>query len=602
MFKDLVRLSSIFGRAEKIRLFKIQILLIYMALAETFSVLSITPFMVLVAEGEFAESSLYASVFEYFDLDSYQELVFLLGSLTIGFIAAASATTALAFRNVLVVGQSVGAKLSSDLYDNYIMKSWKFHLKTNGAALTNNIIVESDRVTQFLLMGLLLVISKTLIAIGMIIVMFLADPKAALWGVMGFSLIYLLVFQFLKLRLINSGQRLSEFNELRLRLLTEGFGGIKELKLSDRTHFYKEKFRAASFTRGRLYAANSSYELLPRYFIEFVAFSGLILLVLGMMRSNETNSLAEIMPSISLFGLAIMKLLPAFQGIYGSIASLKIHMGAFLRIEGDLKQVRFAGNILGAQDKSLDEQAMTVGEIVFEDVSFSYHQDENKNALTNISFNLPERSSLGLVGSSGSGKSTLSDIMMGFHQPDKGKVMFGGKVIAKNNRKSFQKNIGYVAQAVYLADTSIKNNIAFGIDDDEIDEDQITQVSRMANLHDFVMSLPDRYESKVGDRGVQISGGQKQRIAIARALYSNPEILIFDEATSALDTVTESIVMDTIRALSGEKTIVLIAHRLSTVELCDNILVLDNGRIESQGTFEELKTKSKSFSKMLNNH
>ena len=597
MISSLYNLFKLLPDSERKKLIRVQFLTILIALAESLSVISISPFLLLLSDSNNSLSSYFSWLYAYFNLSSQQELIFLCGLITIVVFGFLAAIAAVSFRKVLLTGQEVGARLQSALFKGYLGRAWRFHLANNSSSLVNNVIVEADRISVFLIMGSLILCSRIFVVLGLVAVLFLSEPWAAISGGLIFFLLYSFIFGFFRTRLITSGEDLSKVNDLRLRLITEGLGGIKDLKLMDRTHHYADRFEVATHSRARIYANNSSFELLPRYVVEFVAISSFILLVLVLSIFNDSGRLIDILPTIAIFGLATMKLLPACQGIYGSLAQIKIHLGSFFRLKEDLVYslkndgVRLVGN-------KMSEAIFQNPHISIENLKFSYGA-EYGNVLENLSLEIPKLSSIALVGPSGCGKSTLVDIIMGFHENFEGNIKIDGKPASAEDIRNLNKNIGYVPQDIFLADSTVSKNIAFGIAGNDIDTSKVLRAVKMANLEPFVESLTEKYESRVGDRGVQLSGGQKQRIGIARALYNDPEILIFDEATSALDTVSESIVMDTINLIAAKKTIVIIAHRLKTVKQCDVIYVLKDGAVEVSGTYEELSRSSSSFKSML---
>ena len=312
-----------------------------------------------------------------------------------------------------------------------------------------------------------------------------------------------------------------------------------------------------------------------------------MLIILYMM--TQSNSLMSILPVFSLFIFAGYRLMPAIQQIYSSFILFTFVGPSLDKIHEDLNNLE--------KFEPSDEKEMLIfnKSICLKNIHFNY-PNTSRTALKDLSINIKAKTTVGLVGSTGSGKTTTVDIILGLLEAQKGTLEVDGKVILKQNTRSWQRSIGYVPQNIYLADQSVAENIAFGVKTEIINSKAVEKASKIANLHNFVINeLPNKYETIIGERGVRLSGGQRQRIGIARALYHNPKVLILDEATSALDNQTEEAVMDAVNNLSKDITIILIAHRLNTVKKCDIIFKLEKGKIVGQGTFDELINESNNF-------
>ena len=300
---------------------------------------------------------------------------------------------------------------------------------------------------------------------------------------------------------------------------------------------------------------------------------------------------------MEIFVLAGFKLLPAFQQIYFSLSQIRGNLSGLKSIRNDLL-ASIDQITLNSKDRIiLDEQFFSKGSIELQNVTFKYPETK-KPAVSGLNIEIPHNKIIGLVGSSGSGKSTAVDILLGLITPDKGKVLIDGKRLSQKNLRSWQDSLGFVSQVIFLADASIRENIAFGIKPENIDDKRIKDALKLSHLDEFVSELPNGIDTRVGERGVQLSGGQRQRVGIARALYNNADILIFDEATSALDSITEKHIMDAIHDFSGRKTIIMIAHRITTVEQCDIIYLIEDGEVADRGNYLDLSSRNKIFRKM----
>ena len=300
---------------------------------------------------------------------------------------------------------------------------------------------------------------------------------------------------------------------------------------------------------------------------------------------SQKGDFNNALPVISLYVFAGYRLMPALQGVYSSVAQLTFVGPSLNKLHDDLKNIKLS-NVKQDQSDLYFNSSITLNNI-----NYSY-PNASRKSLKNISLTIPAKTTVGIVGTTGSGKTTIVDIILGLLEPQNGTLEVDNMVINQKNSKTWRKCIGYVPQHIYLADDTISANIAFGVDPINIDNNSVEKVSKIANLHNFVINeLPQKYQTKIGERGVRLSGGQRQRIGIARALYHNPKVLVFDEATSALDNDTEKSVIDAVNNLSKDITIIMIAHRLNTVKICDIIFKIENGELVSEGNFNQIIDK-----------
>ena len=295
---------------------------------------------------------------------------------------------------------------------------------------------------------------------------------------------------------------------------------------------------------------------------------------------------------ISLYAMAGYRLMPALQVIYGAVSNIKYNMPAFNILVNDFYKSTVKIS------KELEQEPIELNDkLEIRGISFSYQNSEYP-VIKNLTLDIKHNTTVGLIGSTGAGKTTLIDIILGLLTPETGSLIVDGKEINQSNIPAWQKNIGYVPQTIYLTDDTVERNIAFAVEEEEIDRELVINAAELANLDKFILTLPDQYETSVGERGVRLSGGQRQRIGIARALYHNPIVLVFDEATSSLDGITEVAIMDAIHNLSHKKTIIMIAHRLSTVKECDVIHMMKDGEIVVSGTYQQLIAENEEFQQM----
>ena len=407
-----------------------------------------------------------------------------------------------------------------------------------------------------------------------------------------------LFFLVLRHKLTRLGGIIVTANKERFMAAGEALGGIKDIKLLGREQAYLSRFQGPSQRFAAGHAKHQTLNQVPLFLIEAIAIGGIILISIIMLMNSggiHSGAMGHILPTLGLYAFAAYRLKPAMNNIFQGFTSLRFGRATVDSLYSEMR--------LNSAPKRLLRQPSTQikarHSITLEQLSYTY-PNADKPTLRNLSLNIPVGSAVGLVGSTGAGKTTLVDIVLGLLRPTQGAITVDGTPITEQNLSDWQQSLGYVPQNIFLTDTSIAENIALGIPNDLIDLELVVRCARMAQVHDFIMSeLPEQYATLVGERGVRLSGGQRQRIGIARALYREPEILVFDEATSALDNVTERAVMDAIDALAKQKTIILIAHRLSTVRNCDQIVLLDQGEIQAKGSFDKLTKESELFKTMI---
>ena len=597
MINLIKHLFSLLTSRQRRQFFALQILVVFMAVAETAGVASIIPFMALVGNmGQLQQDTFIAQIYQASGVNSETQFLFLLGFGVLGMLFIATLISSYTIWTLSMFSNKIGAEIADRLYTHYLKQGWLFHASGSSALLTKKIAIESMRVTTGILLPLMHVNAKTILALLMISSIFIYDPMVAIIIFSIFALAYSVLFTVVRMRLQKNGRIISTVNEQRFRLMNEGFGGIKDVLLLGRDTDFIERFNKTGISLAKSLGTNDALGTVPRYIMELVAFGSMIAVVLYLIANYEGN-LGVILPILSVYALAGVKLLPAFQSVYTSIAKIRAHSPAFESIQDDLihsKSTKFStsnseGVVLIPQKK-----------ISLENVTFKYPNKEEK-ALNNLNISIPVNSIVGIVGPSGSGKSTLVDILLGLIKPQQGQLKIDENIIDSKNCRSWQNTIGFVAQNIFLSEGSISENVAFGIPKDQINQNQVHRALKLAHLDDLVKSFEDGIHTRVGERGIQLSGGQRQRIGIARALYYKAEVLVFDEATSSLDGITEKMIMEAIHNFSGQKTIIMIAHRLKTVQKCDQIFFVDKGRVIDKGTYQELIKTNEQFKNMAAN-
>jgi ATP-binding cassette subfamily C protein len=381
--------------------------------------------------------------------------------------------------------------------------------------------------------------------------------------------------------------------------VSEAFGGIKEVKLRGKEDAFLEQYNAPSKWYSRYQARYRVIKQAPRYVLEAVAFGGIILIAVYLIAVQE--SIQQVIPMLGLYAFAGYRLMPALQQAFKGIASARFNIAALKTLHRDLEERAdaTARRVSANGETGATGAPLTLNDrLVLDDVSFRY-PGAKEPAITNLSLEIPAHTTVGFVGKTGSGKTTTVDLILGLLRPQEGVIAADGTALRGEAIRRWQQSVGYVPQQIYLADDTVARNIAFGVPEEEIDMEQVRDAARRAHIFDFVEEeLPVRWDTVVGERGVKLSGGQRQRIGIARALYHRPSVLVFDEATSALDQATEASVMEAIYALDDNHTILMIAHRLSTVRRADNIVMLERGRKVGEGTYNELAHRHGKFRSM----
>lgn len=470
----------------------------------------------------------------------------------------------------------VQAHLSQRLFQTYLSQPYTFHLQRNSALLIHNTVNEVSQFANRAITPMLQIFTEGLVVTGITILMLAVEPLGALivacvLGSAAFGFHY-----FTRARIAKWGEQRVYHEGLRLQHLQQGLAGAKEVILLGREKEFLDRFAEHNQKSAKIGQFQATTSQLPRLWLEMLAVVGLAVLVLSMIAQG--NGTQNIMPILGLFAAAAFRLMPSLYRMLAALQSLRFVESIIEILRGELAL------------KTLEQKAARpVGEridftrdIRLIDVNFTY-PNSARPSLSSLSMCIRHGETVGFIGSSGAGKSTLVDIILGLLSPQGGQIEVDGWDISRGLR-DWQGHIGYVPQTIYLTDDTLRRNVAFGFSNEAIDDEAVKRAVRAAQLDDFVMTLPQGLETEVGERGVRLSGGQRQRIGLARALYSDPSVLVLDEATSALDDATEAEVMHAITALHGRKTILIVAHRLSTVENCDRIIRMEGGMVSAEGT------------------
>ena len=567
------------------------LMMVVVAILDMIGVATIFPFMAVLTNPNLIETNIILNkmfhVFSLIGVENNQQFLFALGILVFVMLVISLFFRAITLYAQLKFVHMREYTISKRLVEGYLQKSYNWLIENHSADLGKNILSEAAVVVRGGMKQAMEMISKSLITIALIFLLIMTDLKLTLVIAFFLGFTYVIVFYIVHKYLKRIGKERFKSNELRFTSISDAFGAVKEIKVGGLEKFYIQKFSDPAKSFAHTTAFSLVITLLPRFVLEAIAFGGVLLILLYLMM--QTGNLQTSLPIISLYVLAGYRLIPALQQIYGSFTQLTFIGPSLDKLYNDIINFKPTASNQNQDVLSLNR------EINLKNISYEY-SNSSRAALKNINIRIPARSTVGLIGPSGSGKTTTVDIILGLLEAQKGTLEIDDTIVSKQNLRSWQRSIGYVPQHIFLANDTIFENIAFGVNHKDINIKAVEKASKIANLHNFIIEeLPKQYNTYIGERGVRLSGGQRQRIGIARALYHNPQVLILDEATSALDNETEKAVMEAVNNLSKDITIILIAHRLNTVKNCDIVFKLEKGQLVNQGSFEKLINSKNEF-------
>ena len=587
----LKKIISLLTFSERKHAFLLLIMIFISALLDTLGVASILPFVTVLSNPDIIENNIILSKMfnasKVFGVENNQTFLFALGVFVFALLVVSLIIKAVTLYLEVRFSQMQEYNIGKRLVEGYLHQPYSWFLNRNTADFGKTILSEVNQVVGFGLTSLISLIAKGVLTIALIILLILTNPKLTLIIGLSLCLSYGLIFIFVRKYLKRIGDVRLKNNELRYNAVIEAFSAVKEIKFGGLEQIFIKRFSNPAQTYARKHASASIVGQLPRFGLEIVAFGGIMLILLYLM--EQTGNFRDTLPIISLYAFATYRLMPAVQQIYSSISLITFVGPSLDNLHNEIKNLKSL-DVNQSEGVFLFNKKISLNNIYYN------YPDSSRKALNDINIEIQAKTTVGIVGVTGSGKTTIVDIILGLLEAQKGNLEVDGKIITKKNNRSWQRLIGYVPQQIYLSDDTIAANIAFGLHSKDINQEAIDKASKIANLHDFVVNeLPKQYNTTIGERGVRLSGGQRQRIGIARALYHNPQVLILDEATNALDNQTEQAVMDAVNSLRKDITIILIAHRINTVKKCDNLFLIEAGKIKRQGTFEHLLQFEDSF-------
>lgn len=587
----LVRLWRHLTRRRQRQFMLLMVLMLVSAFAEVVSLGAVLPFLgILVAPEHVFNHPFAAYITQAWGIKSADQLVL---PLTVAFAAAALLAGAIRILLLWVstrLAYASGADIGIEVYRRTLYQPYGVHVARNSSEVISGITNKVNNVVFAVLFPLLILVSSIVLLIAITIAIIAIDPMVALVAAFGFGASYALIVRMSRRRLHLNSQRIAYEQTQVVKALQEGLGGIRDVLLDGTQPVYCDIYRQADHPLRRAQGNNAFIERSPRYLME--AMGMVVISALAFALSRQDGGIATALPVLGALALGAQRLLPALQQSYSSWANI---VGSYASLADTihlLDQPLPAELLQPASVPLLYHDAIRL-----DGVRFRYTSD-GPWVLDGLNLVIAKGARVGFVGSTGSGKSTTLDLLMGLLVPIEGELLVDGQPICGNRLSAWQKTIAHVPQSIYLADATLAENIAFGVPHNKIDLDRVQQAARQAQIADFIELSPEGYQAYVGERGIRLSGGQRQRIGIARALYKQAKVLVFDEATSALDNATEQSVMDAIEGLDHDLTILLIAHRLTTLRRCDTIVELGQGRVVAQGTYEQLIQRSPSFKSM----
>lgn len=592
------KILALFAPAEQRQLLGVMAAILAMGMLQLLGVGSVLPFVGVLTNPDLIQSNAtLAWAYSSIGFSSTNGFLLFLGLASLIFLVSSNAFLAFTLWLMTRFAWSNQQRLSSRLLQGYLAQPYEAFLQRNSADTGKNILIESQQVTNGVILPAMRMVAfgvTTLFIIGFLVWL---NPVLALLVGTVFGTAYALAYLCIRRPMMRFGKQRAQANRERFQAVNEAFGSIKEVKVLNREQDFVARYDPAASVYARTMASVQVLGQLPRYAIESIAFGVVISLFLFLLYTR--SDMQAVLPLASAFALAGYRLLPALQQVYGALSSLRFNQSILDTIHHDLTAHPVKVAKLGhARPNPLSFNQ----ELRLSNVCYAY-PEAAEHSLKGVDLAIPYNTFVAFVGATGAGKTTLADMVLGLLPPQSGTMTVDSVPLTALNMSAWQANLGYVPQEIYLTDDTIAANIAYGIASGQVDKDAVERAARIANIHDFVMDkLPKGYQTMVGERGVRLSGGQRQRIGIARALYHDPKVLVLDEATSALDNETERRIVEELDAMRGGRTLIVIAHRLSTVRRCHCLYLLSEGQLVAKGDYDELLDTNAEFCEMAQNN
>jgi ABC-type multidrug transport system fused ATPase/permease subunit len=581
--KLLVKLFGKITFKQKKQLIVLTILMLACSMAEMISVGSIIPFLtILISPEGMGSSVLLVKINKFFQND--RGLVLFALCLIFSFAGVIAGGLRILLQWFLSkISYQIGSDICVEIYRRTLYQNYEVHLSRNSSSIIDTIATQGNVATNFIY-SFLNFIGSCLLLLGVLMLLLFINMKVAIISFLGFAFIYISIIYFTKGRQIKNSKTISNQSKKVIQLLQEGLGGIRDILIDGTQNHYCKDFSKADIELKKAQGNSVFMITSPRFAME--ALGMVMIAALAYILSHKTGDLNSAIPILGALALGAQRMIPILQQGYSSWAYMQSSNAVIFDVTNLLYQ-KIPDVIKNESTKKLKFNQ----QIKLKDISFRY-LDNEKWILQNVNLEIKKGDRIGVVGFTGSGKSTLIDIILGLLKPDKGMIIIDETELTEHNIQNWQKNIAHVPQSIYLRDGNVYNNIAFGVQDSEIDRELVREVARKAQIANDIHSWQNRYETIVGERGARLSGGQRQRIGVARALYKQAEVIIFDEATSALDNITENQVMESFENLDKEITLIIIAHRVSTLRSCNKIFEINNGEVKNCGKYQDLVGES----------
>jgi ABC-type multidrug transport system fused ATPase/permease subunit len=595
---SVLKLISLFTKKERRRLILIAIAVLCVSVLEIVEVGSLAPFMAVATNPDMVNHQpILAFLYRLggFDTQSDNGMAFLI-SLGIAIFILIIIVTALRTCVLYITYRYTANRrytLGVRLFKQYLFQPYQFFLNHNTGELSKNLLSEVDMVVNFVMRPTINAFTRGMMALAIFVFLVVLNPLVALFTAGVFGILYFGIYIFVRRRLNRHGKTAREANGLLFKISAEAFGGIKDIKILGKELFFTAAFSKSAKRFAISQSASYIFSTLPGQVIQSMAIGFAIALLVILLAVN--GSLVEILPLLTVYAFATVRLIPNIQNVFSSAAQIRYYAHTVDALYRDMTTLSPPPDISAKETSTTAVDVMPFTQnIELKNIEFSYPASREP-VIKGIDLSITKNTAVAFAGTTGCGKTTLVDVIMGLLEPSGGSINVDGKDTRAAITR-WQRNFGYVPQQIYLSDDTVAANIAFGVPENMRDVAAVEQAAKVANLHDFIVGeLPDGYNTLVGERGIRLSGGQRQRVGIARALYHNPNILVMDEATSALDSVTEDAVMDAIHNLMHTRTVIIIAHRLTTIQECDSIYLMEQGRITTNGTYDELLQNNAQF-------
>lgn len=587
IFYRLRELWVFIPRTHRRQIFFLGLLIVLTSVAEIISIGAVVPFLGVLMSPELALNfKIIKFLTSYFNLYGYRQIT---GFLTIAFITAALIAGAFRFILVLVqtrLSNAIGAEISVDIYKKTLYQPYEIHITRNTSEIIATISSKTSNVVNLVILPAVTLVGACFLLVIILCALVLLNPTIALITYTSFALIYGLIILLAKKRLSQYSYQISVNQNKIIKALQEGLGGIRDVLIDGTQEFYLKVYKKADLPLRKAVANLQIVSNSPRYLIEALGMTVIAGVAFFLTQNSEGGGFSSAVPILGALALGAQRVLPMLQQAYSSWSSLQGGQASLEDVLALLKQP------IDTQDFVPLEKKLSLRECIsIEELSFCYPQSEAK-IISNLSLRIKKGSRIGIIGQTGGGKSTLLDLLMGLLHPQAGRILIDEIPIDGSNCANWQKSIAHVPQGIFLADSTIAENIAFGLPIEKINMSKVKEAAKKAQISEVIESWDLKYNTVIGERGVRLSGGQRQRIGIARALYKDADVIIFDEATSALDSETENAVINSIEALGKNLTIIIVAHRLTTLRNCAEIFELSEGKLGPPKKYSELITSS----------